>query len=216
MKKNKMKNILILGAGGHIAKHAIDLLLKNKDYHLTLYLRKPKKLAKVHSSNARVIEADVLDYKKLKDAIEGQDLVYANLAGELEKQAQHIVKAMNESGVKRLIFITSIGIYDEVAGKFGAWNNKMIGKYLGPYRKAAEIIEGSDLDYTIIRPTWLTDKDEIDYETTQKNEPMRGTEVSRKSVAALVVKLIDNPRLERRKSLGVNKQNTYWDKPSFY
>ncbi len=211
-----MKNVLILGAGGQIAKHVIDMLLKNKDYHLTLYLRKPKKLTKVHSSNARVIEGDVLDFKKLKEAMEGQDLVYANLAGELEKQAQLIVKAMNESGVKRLIFIASIGIYDEVAGKFGTWNKKMIGKYLGPYRKAAEIIEASDLDYTIIRPTWLTDEDEIDFETTQKNEPVRGTEVSRKSVAALVVKLIEHPATEKRRSLGVNKPNTYWDKPSFY
>jgi uncharacterized protein YbjT (DUF2867 family) len=142
--------------------------------------------------------------------------VYANLAGELEKQAKNIVKAMSVSGVKRLIFITSIGIYDEVPGKFGAWNKKMIGKYLGPYRKAADIIEASDIDYTIIRPTWLTDEDEIDYETTQKNEPSKGTEVSRKSVAALVVKLIENATLEIRKSVGVNKPNTYGDKPSFY
>ena len=44
----------------------------------------------------------------------------------------------------------------------------------------------------------------------------KGTEVSRKSVAALVVKLIDNPKLEIRKNLGVNKPNTDGDKPSFY
>ncbi|MCY7939622.1 NAD(P)H-binding protein [Bacillus inaquosorum] len=29
-----------------------------------------------------------------------------------------------------------------------------------------EIIEASDLDYTILRPAWFTNKDEIDYETT--------------------------------------------------
>jgi uncharacterized protein YbjT (DUF2867 family) len=211
-----MKNILILGARGKIARHAIDLLLKNKNYNLTLYLRKAKRLGKIYSSNTRVIEGDVLDFKKLKEAIEGQDLVYANLDGELEKQAKNIVKAMNESGIKRLIFITSLGIYDEVPGKFGAWNKKMIGRYLGPYRKAAEIIEASNLKYTILRPAWLTDDDEIDYETTQKNKPFKGTVVSRKSVAALVVKLIDKPALGIRKSLGVNKPNTDADKPSFY
>jgi uncharacterized protein YbjT (DUF2867 family) len=210
------KNILILGAGGKIARHAVDLLLKKKNYHLTLYLRKAKRLGKIHGSSVRVIEGDVLNFKKLKESMKGQDVVYANLDGKLEKQAENIVKAMSELGIKKLIFITSLGIYDEVPGKFGAWNKKMIGKYLGPYRKAAAIIEDSDTDYTILRPAWLTDVDEIDYEITQKNKPFRGTEVSRKSVAALVVKLIGNPVLAIRKSLGVNKPNTDGDKPSFY
>lgn len=211
-----MKNILVLGARGKIARHAIELLLKKKDYHLTLYLRKAKRLGKINGDRVRMIEGDVLDFKTLKEAMEGQKVVYANLDGELEKQAKNIVKAMSEWGIKRLIFITSLGIYDEVPGKFGEWNRKMIGKYLGPYRKAAEIIEASDTDYTILRPAWLTDEDEIDYETTQKKEPFKGTEVSRKSVAALVVKLIANPLLEIRESLGVNKPNTDGDKPSFY
>jgi uncharacterized protein YbjT (DUF2867 family) len=211
-----MKNILVLGARGRIARHAIDLLLKEKDYNLTLYLRKAKRLGKIDNNRIRVIEGDVLDFKTLKEAMEGQDVVYANLDGKLEMQAKNIVKAMSEWGIKRLIFITSLGIYDEVPGKFGAWNKKMIGKYLGPYRKAAEVIEASDTDYTILRPAWLTDDDEVDYEITQKNKPFKGTEVSRKSVAALVVKLIHHQATQIRKSLGVNKPNTDGDKPSFY
>ena len=211
-----MKNILILGARGRIAKLAIDLLLKKKDYNLTLYLRKAKRLGKMDSNRVRVIEGDVLDFKTLKEAMERQDVVYANLDGELEKQAKNIVRAMSEWGIKRLIFITSLGIYDEVPGKFGAWNKKMIGKYLGPYRKAADVIEASDTDYTILRPAWLTDDDEVDYEITQKNKPFKGTEVSRKSVAALVVKLIHQQATQIRKNLGVNKPNTDGDKPSFY
>ena len=207
-----MKNILVLGARGRIARHAIDLLLKEKDYNLTLYLRKAKRLGKIDNNRIRVIEGDVLDFKTLKEAMEGQDVV----DGKLEMQAKNIVKAMSEWGIKRLIFITSLGIYDEVPGKFGAWNKKMIGKYLGPYRKAAEVIEASDTDYTILRPAWLTDDDEVDYEITQKNKPFKGTEVSRKSVAALVVKLIHHQATQIRKSLGVNKPNTDGDKPSFY
>jgi uncharacterized protein YbjT (DUF2867 family) len=212
-----MANVLILGAGGQIAKHAIDLLLKNKSNNLTLFLRKSKKLSKVHDGKVHFIEGDVLDFKKLKEAIAGQDLIYANLAGELDKQAKNIVRAMQESGVRRLIFITSLGIYDEVPGAFGKWNKEEIGDMTrSPYRKAADIIEASDLDYTIIRPAWLSDDNEIDYETTQRNDSFKGTEVSRKSVAALVVRLIDNPKLDIRTNLGVNKPNTDGDKPSFY
>lgn len=58
--------------------------------------------------------------RKLKEALAGPDVVYANLAGDLEQQAESIVKAMDETGVRRLIFISSMGIYDEVSGeKYG-------------------------------------------------------------------------------------------------
>jgi len=209
-----MTKVLILGAGGRIAKHAINQLLEETDAKLTLFLRNASRIGKTDS--AIVIDGDVMDHLKLKEAMSGQDIVYANLAGEVDKMATVIVEVMKEAGVKRLIFITSLGIYDEVPGAFGEWNKSMISQYLGPYGKAAEIIENSGLDYTIIRPAWLTDYDEIDYETTQKDEPFKGTEVSRKSVAELIVKLIQHPESAINRSLGVNKPDTDADKPAFY
>jgi uncharacterized protein YbjT (DUF2867 family) len=117
--------------------------------------------------------------------------------------------------VKRLIFVSSLGIYDEVPGKFGEWNKREIGEALETYRQAADVIEASGLDYTILRPAWLTDADEVDYETTQKGEPFKGTEVSRKSVAALIVKLFGATGRAVHQNLGVNKPNTDGDKPAF-
>lgn len=211
-----MKKVIILGAKGKVAKHVIDFLLKETDIQLTLFLRNSRRLNHLKSEKTRIVEGDVLDEKKLVTEIRGQDVVYANLEGELDQMAKNIVEAMEETGVKRLIFITTLGIYDEVPGEFGKWNKKMIGKYIPPYRKAADIIESSGLDYTIIRPAWMSGNDEVDYETTQKDEPFRGTEVSRKSVGALVAKLIKNPEQEKRTSIGINKPGTYWDKPSLY
>ena len=87
----------------------------------------------------RFVEGDVLDTKTLEAAMAGQDVVYANLAGELEQQARCIVKAMEKTGVKRLIFVSSMGIYDEVPGE-------RFGSILDPYRKSASLIEASGLD----------------------------------------------------------------------
>jgi hypothetical protein len=42
------------------------------------------------------------------------------------------------------------------------------------------------------------------------------TEVSRKSVAALVVECILDPKRFSRSNLGMNKPNTDRDKPAFY
>jgi uncharacterized protein YbjT (DUF2867 family) len=145
-----------------------------------------------------------------------QDVVYANLTGDdIDRQAENIVKAMDAGGVKRLIFVASLGIYDEVPDKFGAWNSRQIGACLPPFRRAADAIEASGLDYIILRPAWVTDNDEVDYETTEKNEPFKGTEVSRKSVAAFIVKIIESPKLDPRSNLGVNKPNSDGDKPAF-
>lgn len=210
-----MKNVLVLGATGQIAKWVIEMLADKPDIQQTLFVRDAQKLAQNIPSNATVIEGDVLNMEQLRPAIQGQDIVYVNLAGELEQQTQNIITAMHEAEVKRIILINSLGIYDEVTGQFGEWNNKEIGTYLGPYRKAADLLEASSLDYTILRAAWLMDEDEVDYETTERHENFKGTVISRKSVAALVVKIIQSPNFAIDKNLGVNKPNSNADKPYF-
>jgi len=196
-----LTRVLILGAHGQIAHVATQLFLQATDAHLTLYLRRAERL-KGHgpANRVRVVEGDVLDDKALRAAMVGQDVVYANLAGQLEQQAQAIIQAMGEAGLRRLIFISSMGIYGEIPGE-------RHGSVLNPYIHAARLIEASDLDYTILRPAWLNDRDEVAYGTTRKGEPFRNAAgvVSRKSVADLVVKLATTPGLESRQSLGVHK-----------
>jgi uncharacterized protein YbjT (DUF2867 family) len=208
-----MPNVLILGASGRIARWAVAMLAE-EDVEMTLFVRDASRLADPPAT-ARVVEGDVTDQDRLVDAVHGQDIVYANLAGNVDAQAEHVVEAMTSEGVRRLIFITSLGIYDEVPGAFGKWNRRQIGAGLPRYRAAADTIEGSSLDYTILRPAWLTDNDEVSYEVTQRDEPFKGTEVSRKSVAALVVEIINSPDTWVRANLGVNKPGTDGDRPAF-
>lgn len=216
------KQVLILGATGRIAGHAINALLKNGDDHLLLFTRHPQHLTNVNEERETVIKGDTLKMTELDNAVAQADVVYANLRNpQIQQQAENIVKAMDDYGVKQLVWISSIGIYDEVPGKFGEWNNAQLGggkedSYLGTYRKAADVISNSDLNYTIIRPAWLTNKDEVDYETTERGEDFKGTEVSRKSIGNFVAKIIENPDPYARKDFGVNKPGTDGDKPSWY
>jgi uncharacterized protein YbjT (DUF2867 family) len=192
-------NVLILGAHGQIARAATVLFLERTDAVLTLYLRNAERL-RIRSDRVRVVEGDVLDLPKLAAAMENQDVVYANLAGTLAEQARAIVQAMERATVKRLIFVSSMGIYGEVPGE-------QYRSILDPYRDAARVIEASDLDYTILRPAWLNNRDEIAYGTTKKGDRFKNSDavVSRKSVADLVVKLATTQGLEGRESLGVHK-----------
>jgi uncharacterized protein YbjT (DUF2867 family) len=188
-----MKEVIIIGANGSLAKYVIDTLQNVSDIHLTLLARN-KSGIKNDSSSTTVVEADVMDYSKLKDAISGKDIVYINLAGNLEAMAKNIVKAMQETGVKRVIAISSIGIYETP-----------LRSVLVPYRKLADVIESSGLDYTILRPEWFTNGNEVDYAITQKGEPEKGSAISRKSIAAFVATLVQNPELHKNENLGISK-----------
>lgn len=212
----KATKVLILGAGGAIAQHVIQMLQGKPDIKLTLFVRDGSQLKNNPNLNATIIVGDVLDRNQLDAAVKGQDIIYANLAGSVDKMAQQIVNSMQANQAKRLIFIASLGIYNEIPGKFGEWNNTMIGEDLVRYRQAADIIEASDLDYTVVRPSWLTDNDETTYETTTKGQPFVGTEVARKAVAAYITHLIEHPDSDLNASMGVNKPGVYGDKPSFY
>lgn len=189
-----MKNVLILGASGSLAKHVIEKLKTQQDIHLTLFLRNKKRLINMEATGSKIVEGDVLNYNSLKEAIKGQDIVYGNLSGDLGKMASNIVKAINETGVNKLIFISSIDIY-----------NEPVRATLKPYRAAADVIEASDLEYTILRPTWFTNEDEVDYEITYKGEPEKGSIISRKSIAAFISEVVNNPDKYKRQNLGINK-----------
>ena len=184
-----MKNVLILGAGGQIARHVINQLADKQTIKQTLFARQPAKIHKPYPTNSKIIMGDVLNHA--------------------------VIAAMKACDVKRLIFVLSLGIYDEVPGKFGEWNNAVIGEPLKPFRRAADAIEASGLEYTILRPAWLTDEDIIDYELTSRNEPFKGTIVSRKSVAALITDIIDKPEKHIGENIGINQPGTDGDKPFF-
>jgi putative NADH-flavin reductase len=60
-------------------------MLADEDVELTLLLRDASKLADPPES-ARVVEGDVLDRAQLDPAVRGQDIVYANLAGDYDRR----------------------------------------------------------------------------------------------------------------------------------
>lgn len=208
-----MTRVLILGANGAISKAAINSFLENTSYTLRLFLRDANRLPDFASDRIRVREGDATNFDDVNSAMDDVDIVLASLSGDLDKEAATIVKAMQTNDVKRLVFVTSLGIYNEVPGEFGEWIQQQIGDRLPVYKAAADIIESSGLDYTIFRPAWLTHTNEIDYEITQKNESFKGTEVSRKSVAAVVVKIAKDPSLYLKENIGINKPNTDYNKP---
>lgn len=135
-----MTRVLILGANGAVSKAAINSFLENTSYTLRLFLRDANRLPDFASDRIRVREGDATNFDDVNSAMDDVDIVIASLSGDLDKEATTIVKAMQTNDVKRLIFVTSLGIYNEVPGEFGEWVQQQIGDRLPVYKEAADII----------------------------------------------------------------------------
>lgn len=174
-----MPKILIIGATGSLARPVIQALKKDKFNTITLFARNPEKLSVKETENCTLIKGDAMNYPDIEKAMIGQDIVYVNLSGDLETMINNCIRAMKASGVYRIVAVSSIGIYDQP-----------LKSILLPYRILADLIESSGLKYTILRPNWFTNEDEINYQITRKGEPETGNALSRKSIADFILSLI--------------------------
>ena len=184
-----MKNILIIGATGTLGTATTQTVLNETDNHLTLFARSANRINVLDPQRETVISGDVLNDHDLDKALVGQDAVFAALSGDLAAYAKQIVAAMDRNNISRLVFISSMGIYNEIPASGGTSGNLENNPILQSYRDAADIVEASGLNYTVVRP----------------GEPFGGHDVSIKSIADLVTKLLNDDELYSRESIGVNK-----------
>lgn len=207
-----MKNVILICANGATMRVLTEQLKDNADVHLTLFLRDAKRIdtSKINVP-VTVFEGDATKQADLDNAIANQDIVVVGLGGALAHFVAPIQQAMNKNHASRLIFILGLGIYDEVPGKFGEWNGSFSG--MPDFKETARLIENSGLNYTILRPAWMSDRPEINYETTVKGESFRGTVITRASIADYIIRLINEPDLANRGSIGLSEPGTDGDSP---
>jgi len=200
-----MTNVLIIGATGSVGSTTRRYFLENTTDQLTLMSRNTRRLGQLDAQRERAIAGSVTDQATLKTALDGQDVVFAALSGNLAGMAKSLITAMDHNDVKRLLFIASMGIYNEIPASVGGGNLDE-NPVLQGYRDAADAVEASDLNYTVIRPGWFDNGNDTDYDLTKKGETFGGHDVSRKSVADLVVRLAHDDQLGSRDSLGINRK----------
>ncbi|MGC4029326.1 MAG: SDR family oxidoreductase [Steroidobacteraceae bacterium] len=213
-----MKRVVLLGASGYTAREIIPRLLEQDDVELTLFARRAAgRLRDLRGERVRVFEGDAQDTDALKEAIKGQDIVVSAMGGmDLGDLTQRVVEVMEDLGVRRIIAISAGGIYDELPEPFNAWDKSIVGATRPANLKTAKVIEKSSLDYTILRPVWLTNKPVEDVELTRKGETFKGTETSRASLGRFVADLVKHPERHVNEDLGISQPHTDGDKPAAY
>ena len=202
-----MKHILLLGATGTAGSMLAKQQAAEKEYHVTLFARHIKDT--YHQSNVTVVCGDAANPDDLREAVKGQDVVYSAISGgQLPDIAKNLVTVMPECGVSRLIFMGAVGIYNEIPASIGSQYNVDHEPPQVPNRKAVDIIEASELNYTIMRPGFLRNGAADDYVLTVKGEPAKGYITTLPSVMKLATRLIEDETLYSRESVSVTQDMT--------
>lgn len=197
---NIMSNVLIIGATGKIGGAVRQTLLKETEDELTLFSKDAAQLTTEPSETA--FAGDINNEPELDRAMKDKDVVVVAVSDRVDEAAQNVIKAMDKNKVSRLIFITTMGIYNEIPKSIGVENLKD-NPDLQSYRDAADLVEQSDLDYTIVRPGKLTNGS-VNYEITKKGEPFGARDVSMNSIADFVKTAIHNDRYYAQESVGLS------------
>lgn len=193
-------NIAILGATGNFGRLFSAKLLANPNYQLTVI---SKSAGNIFEDSFRVTAKtiDATNQKDLRNALEGADIVYCAVSG--PDQAA-IARNLAEINPKRLIYMTVVGIYNELVGEGAEFNLENEREQI-PNRNAVDLIEESDLNYTILRSGYLINGEDDDYAITKKGEAPKGYVSTFESVEKVALEIIENPELYLKESISVTR-----------
>ena len=196
-----MKKVFILGATSPTGKVLLTHLQSIKNLDITCYVRSPEKLSSF--KNLKIIKGDITDQPSLSKSMKGMDIIITLLSGDTVKiQAENVIKSMKENNIKRIIWMTGMGIHHEVPGPFKEILDKLVESQPN-YVAAANLVMNSGLEYTLLRGAHLTDGNNKKYYTQKEGEPLRCNTCDRIAISVFIGEIIDNFELYKNVSIGL-------------
>lgn len=197
-----MKNIAVLGASGHTGKYIIRKFKQLQDVKLTLFVRNADKLSAQEKENAVVVTGDALNPADVKRVMEGQDVLLCSLEGDVLTMSKNIIAALPDTSVKRIIWITGMGIHGEITGIRGKMLS-MYAKKMPEYIEAADLIAASSADTTLLRCPMIQNGDNEIYHLTPESVQPANRPVDRAAIAQCMADMVCNEALGINQSLGI-------------
>ena len=197
-----MKRVVIFGATGHTGKYLTRKMQSIADIELSVFVRNPQKFEDMDLRGVNVIKGDALDMVDVLRAMEGQDVLLCSLEGDVLTMAKNIVAALEDTPVKRIIWITGMGIHHEIKGIHGIMLNQL-AKKMPEYIAAADTIAASSAVTTLLRCPGIRDGEGEIYHLTQEGEKPACWFVDRAAIARCMADMIADETLGVNESLGI-------------
>lgn len=197
-----MKKVVIFGAAGHTGKYLTRKMQSIADIALSVFVRNPQKFGDMDLRGVNVIQGDALKPEDVKHAMEGQDVLLCSLDGNVLPMAKNIAAALAETSVRRIIWITGMGIHHEIRGIHGVMLNQL-AKKMPEYIAAADTIAASSAVTTLLRCPGIRDGEGASYRLTREGEKPACWTVDRAAIARCMADMIANEALGANESLGI-------------
>lgn len=197
-----MKKVVIFGAAGHTGKYLTRKMRKTADVELSVFVRNPAKFGDMDMTGVNVITGDALNTENVRQAMDGQDVLLCSLEGDVLTMAKNIVAALEKTSVKRIIWITGMGIHHEIKGVHGIMLNQL-AKKMPEYIQAADTIAASSAATTLLRCPGIRDGENEIYALTKEGEKPSCWFVDRAAIAQCMADMIKDETLGVNESLGI-------------
>lgn len=196
--------IAVFGASGKTGILIVFQAL-NQGHQVTAFSRQASKVTIKHD-RLRIVEGDVMDINKVSEAVEGQDAVLCALGNDKNKPStmlsegtKNILAAMQAKGVKRFICMSSAGI---LGNDGGFWFGKIImplflNHVFEDKKRQMKVIQESQADWVIIRPTGLTDSPKTNTYKINMEIPTSKS-IPRADVADFMIRLVTDKKYDRQ------------------
>jgi putative NADH-flavin reductase len=190
--------VLVIGGTSGIGLQTVRLALERGHEVTALARRAPSQ--PLHSAHLRYLQGDITDAPTMATAVAGQDVVVTSIGAApgrdpvtvFSSGTRTVIAAMQSNGVSRLIAITGIGA-GESRGHGGFFYDRVImplvlRRVYEDKEREESIIRGSAVDWTIVRPGFLTRGPATHaYQVVRGLEGVRSGSITRADVAEFVV-----------------------------
>ncbi|WP_276270936.1 NAD(P)-dependent oxidoreductase [Haloarcula litorea] len=182
------------GTGRELTKQATAA-----GHEIQALTRSPQKLPPNDSVTA--IQGNVLESDTVSATVDGADVVVCllgrtpnNPENVVSRGTENIVDSMNKQGVKRLAVLTSMGLgasVRQVPWYVRIANVTILHDLMADKARQEEIVMGSDLDWTIVRPGGLTDGPHTDEYVQGVDVDATAGPISRADVADFLLQIVE-------------------------
>ncbi|MDN6280716.1 MAG: SDR family oxidoreductase [Psychroflexus sp.] len=186
---NQKENILVAGANGTTGRIIVNLLQKLKDYTPIAMVRKQEQKDYFDKIDVQTIMADLEE--DLNHTVNQIDKVIfaagsggANVIKVDQEGAKRLIDAAEQNQVKKFVMLGSIGTDDPSQGGD-------LKDYLKAKQNADKHLRASTLDYVIVRPGRLTNKEATGKITLAEQVDKNGS-ISRADVAKTLVEVLQD------------------------
>jgi putative NADH-flavin reductase len=199
--------LTVFGASGKTGRRLVEQAL-DAGHAVTAVVRDPTRLP-IRHPRLQVVTADVLDPAAIAPTVAGADAVVSalgphpprNRSSIMSAGTASILAAMRTTGTSRLVVVSAAPVASDDHGTTLAYRllggpllRALLGGLYADMAAMEDTIKRSGVDWTILRPPWLSDRPRTGSWRQAKDGNLRGgARISRADLAAALLASLDDP-----------------------